>query len=237
MLILPAIDLKAGHAVRLLQGKANQETRYSNDPAAVARSFEQGGAKMLHVVDLDGAFQGKSANRAVIQAIRAAVAIPIEVGGGMRSRADIDAMLALGVDSVIVGTWAVRDPSTVEAALHAFGAERVQLGIDARDGRVSVQGWEESTALDAVMFALEWKARGVQRVIFTDIARDGTLQGPNLAAVRQFAQATGLRVTASGGVSCRADVERLRELEPLGVDRVIVGKALYEGTVTLAEIV
>jgi phosphoribosylformimino-5-aminoimidazole carboxamide ribotide isomerase len=192
---------------------------------------------MLHVVDLDGAFQGKSANRAVIQAIRAAVAIPIEVGGGMRSRADIEAMLALGVDSVIVGTWAVRDPSTVEAALHAFGAERVQLGIDARDGRVSVQGWEESTALDAVMFALEWKARGVQRVIFTDIARDGTLQGPNLAAVRQFAQATGLRVTASGGVSCRADVERLRELEPLGVDRVIVGKALYEGTVTLAEIV
>ncbi len=237
MLILPAIDLKAGHAVRLLQGKASEETRYSNDPVAVARSFEVSGARMLHIVDLDGAFQGQSANRDVIQAILAAVTIPIEVGGGMRSRADIDAMLAFGVDSVIIGTLAVHDPACVEEAVRSCGAGRIQLGIDARDGRVSVRGWEEHTSLDAIAFALEWKARGVQRVIFTDIARDGMLQGPNLPAIRQFAQATGLRVTASGGVSNRADVERLRELEPIGVDRVIVGKALYEGAVTLREIV
>lgn len=236
MLILPAIDLKGGRAVRLLQGRADQETRYSDDPVAVARGFEQAGAKMLHVVDLDGAFQGKSANREVIRAIRAALTIPIEVGGGMRSLADIEAMLDLGVDSAIVGTLAVRDPAAVQAALRRFGGERVQLGIDARDGKVAVQGWEERTALDAVAFGQQWKSHGVTRVIFTDIARDGMLQGPNVSAIRRFAEATGLRVTASGGVSSKTDIDHLRTLEPLGVDRVIVGKALYEGAVTLAEI-
>jgi phosphoribosylformimino-5-aminoimidazole carboxamide ribotide isomerase len=236
MLILPAIDLKGGRAVRLLQGRADRETRYSDDPVAVARAFAQAGAQMLHVVDLDGAFQGKSANREVIRAIRAALTIPIEVGGGMRSLADIESMLALGVDSAVIGTLAVRDPMAVQAALRKFGGERVQLGIDARDGKVAVQGWEESTGLDAVAFGREWRAHGVQRAIFTDIARDGMLQGPNLAAIRRFAEETGLRVTASGGVSGKADIDSLRALEPLGVDRVIVGKALYEGAVTLAEI-
>jgi phosphoribosylformimino-5-aminoimidazole carboxamide ribotide isomerase len=236
MLILPAIDLKGGRAVRLLQGRADQETRYSDDPVAVALGFEQAGAQMLHVVDLDGAFQGKSANKDVIAAIREALTIPIEVGGGMRSLADIEGMLGLGVDSAIIGTLAVRDPAAMRAALNRFGGERVQLGIDARDGKVAVQGWEEGTQLDAIAFAQEWKTHGVQRVIFTDIARDGMLQGPNVPAIRRFAEATGLRVTASGGVSGKADIDTLRMLESLGVDRVIVGKALYEGAVTLAEI-
>ncbi|HEX7926424.1 MAG TPA: HisA/HisF-related TIM barrel protein, partial [bacterium] len=207
-----------------------------DDPVAVARGFQQAGAKMLHVVDLDGAFQGKSANKEVIAAIRKALTIPIEVGGGMRSLADIEGMLGLGVDSAIIGTLVVRDPAAVQAALQRFGGERVQLGIDARDGKVAVQGWEESTRLDAIAFAQEWKAHGVQRVIFTDIARDGMLQGPNVPAIRRFAESTGLKVTASGGVSGKGDIDILRTLEPLGVDRVIVGKALYEGAVTLAEI-
>lgn len=236
MLILPAIDLKSGRAVRLLQGRADRETRYSDDPVAVARGFVAGGAKMLHVVDLDGAFQGRSANWEVIRAIREAVSIPIEVGGGIRSLSDIEAMLGLGIDSVIVGTLAVRDPDTVTAALGRFGGERVQLGIDARDGKVAVQGWEQGTAHDAVAFALAWKARGAQRVIFTDISRDGMLTGPNLPAIRRLAEATGLQVTASGGVSCKADLEALRTLEPLGVNRVIVGKALYEGKVSLEDL-
>lgn len=236
MLILPAIDLKSGRAVRLLQGRADRETRYSDDPVAVALGFVADGAKMLHVVDLDGAFQGRSANREMIRAIREAVPIPIEVGGGMRSPADIEAMLGLGIDSVIVGTLAVHDPETVVAALERFGGERIQLGIDARDGKVAVQGWEQNTTHDAVAFALAWKARGARRVIFTDIARDGMLNGPNLPAIRRLAEATGLQVTASGGVSCQADLEALRTLEPLGVDRVIVGKALYEGKVSLEDL-
>jgi phosphoribosylformimino-5-aminoimidazole carboxamide ribotide isomerase len=155
----------------------------------------------------------------------------------MRSMADIEATLGFGVDSVVIGTLAVRDPPTVQAALRRFGGDRIQLGIDARDGKVAIQGWAERTEHGAADFALEWKQHGVQRIIFTDIARDGMLQGPNVAAIRRFAQETGLRVTASGGVSNKADIDQLRALEPVGVDRTIVGKALYEGKVTLAEIV
>jgi phosphoribosylformimino-5-aminoimidazole carboxamide ribotide isomerase len=237
MLVLPAIDLKDGRAVRLAQGRADRETRYSDDPVAVARQFEQAGAKMLHLVDLDGAFQGRSANRPVIAAIRAAIRIPIEIGGGMRSLADMEAMFEAGLDSIIVGTLAVRDPAAVQAALSRHPGERVQLGVDARDGKVAVQGWEEATTLDAVAFAREWKARGITRAVFTDIARDGMMSGPNLPAIRAFAESTGLKVTASGGVSTRADLDQLRALESLGVDRAIVGKALYEGALDLREIV
>ena len=237
MLVLPAIDLKDGQCVRLAQGQADRVTVYSTDPVAVARRFQQAGARMLHLVDLDGAFLGHSANGAVIQAVRAAVHLPLELGGGMRSLASIQAALELGVDSVIVGTLAVREPALVQQALQRFSGERVQLGIDARGGKVAVQGWVEDTALDAVEFGRAWRARGVTRAVFTDIARDGMLQGPNLAAIRAFAQGTGLKVTASGGVSSLADVERLRELEPLGVDRAIVGKALYEGTLKLEDLV
>ena len=240
MLVIPAIDLKEGRCVRLSQGRAERAKVYDADPVAVAREFEGAGAKMLHLVDLDGAFGGptvkSAANLAVIRAILAAVRMPVELGGGMRSIGDIDAMLALGVDSAIVGTMAVRDPEQLEEALYRFGGERIQLGVDAREGKVAVEGWSSATALDAVEFALHWKARGVERVIFTDIARDGMMRGPNLEAIRRFAQGTGLRVTASGGVASPGDLERLAALEPLGVDRAIVGKALYEGTVTLAEV-
>lgn len=233
MWVLPAIDLKDGRCVRLLQGRADRETVYSTDAAAVARSFEAAGAAMLHVVDLDGAFHGRPANLAALGAIRAAVRLPIELGGGLRTLEDMQRMLDLGIDSLIVGTLAVREPQVVEQALARFSGERVQLGIDARDGKVAVSGWVEDTALDAVDFGKQWKQRGVQRVIFTDIARDGALSGPNVPAIRAFAERTGLKVTASGGVSGAADLDRLAELEPLGVDRVIVGKAIYEGTLSL----
>ncbi len=233
MLILPAIDLQAGRCVRLQQGRLEDETVYSADPAAVARDFVAAGARMLHLVDLDGAFRGASANLAAVQAIRAAVDVPLELGGGLRSEADVAGVLALGVDSAIIGTLAVRDPDGVARILQRFGGERVQIGIDARDGRVAVQGWAEETALDAGAFASQWRERGLQRAIFTDIARDGMLRGPNTAAIGQFARASGLRVTASGGVTSRADVQALCALEPAGVDRIIIGKALYEGTLTL----
>jgi phosphoribosylformimino-5-aminoimidazole carboxamide ribotide isomerase len=237
MIVIPAIDLKNGKCVRLAQGRADRETVYDPDPVAVARRFQAEGAQMLHLVDLDGAFSGRTANLEAIEAVRAAVSLPIELGGGMRALADVERMLGLGIDSVIVGTMAVRNPDELEAALERFSGARIQLGVDAREGKVAVQGWEEGTALDAVAFAQGWRERGVERVIFTDIARDGMMTGPNLAAIRAFAQGAGLKVTASGGVASPADLLRLAELEPLGVDRAIVGKAIYEGTVILAEVV
>ncbi len=237
MIVLPAIDLKDGNCVRLMQGRAERETVYERDPAAVARRFEHEGAKMLHLVDLDGAFSGRTANLEAIRAVRAAVPLPVELGGGMRSLEDVERMLGLGIDSVIVGTMAVRHPDALEAALERFSGERIQLGVDAREGKVAVAGWEEGTVLDAVDFARQWRQRGVARVIFTDIARDGMMGGPNVEAIRAFAQGAGVRVTASGGVSSAADLAALAELEPLGVDRAIVGKALYEGAISLAEVV
>jgi len=236
MLVLPAIDLKGGRCVRLIQGRADRETIYHDDPGHVAAEFQAAGAQMLHVVDLDGAFSGATANLAAIRAVRRAVTIPIELGGGMRTAEDIAGMLALGIDSVIVGTMAVKDPDGLRRALAADGQGRIQLGIDARDGNVSIRGWQEDTPLEAVAFAKEWKAHGIGRVIFTDIARDGMLQGPNLEAIGDFARGSGVAVTASGGVARAEDVRALASLEPLGVDRVIVGKALYEGTLKLAEV-
>ena len=237
MLIIPAIDLKNGKCVRLTQGRPDQETIYESDPAKMAKSFMADGARMLHLVDLDGAFQGKSGNLDSIEAIRSSVEIPLELGGGLRSLRNIETMFELGVNSVILGTIAVNDPGTVMAALEKFGPERIQIGIDVRDGYVAVKGWAEVTDLEAVAFALEWKERGIERVIFTDIGSDGMLGGPNLVAIRYFTEATGLRVTASGGVSDKADIRSIAALEPAGVDRMIIGKAFYEGTLKLADVV
>lgn len=236
MLILPAIDLKNGKCVRLRQGRMEDATEYSADPAAVAREFVAAGARMLHLVDLDGAFQGSSANLDAVKAIRAAVEVPLELGGGLRSVENIADVLDLGIDSTIVGTLAVRDPVAVERALARFGGERVQLGIDAREGRVAVQGWAEETALDAVAFAIQWRDKGIERIVFTDIARDGMLGGPNTVAIRAFARDSGVHVTASGGITDKGDVRSVVGLEADGVDRMIIGKALYEGTLTFADL-
>ncbi len=235
MLILPAIDLKGGRCVRLLQGVATAETVYSDDPVAMAQNFEAQGAKRLHVVDLDGAFEGKGANREQIAAIVQALPIPVQVGGGVRTREDISQLLELGVASVIIGTMAVKQPEELQQALEEFGGERVILGIDSRNRKVAVEGWQEGTELEDVAFARSWKAYGASRVIFTDIARDGMLTGPNLQALEDMARRSEMRVTASGGVSSLEDLQALKSLEAAGVDQVIVGKAIYEGKISLSE--
>ena len=235
MIVLPAIDLKNGQCVRLRQGEAHQATVYSENPVALAKMFEAAGAQKLHLVDLDGAFAGKTANLQSIQAIAKAVSIPIELGGGIRTQQDIETLLGLQIDSVIVGTMAVKNPSILKAALQEFSGEQIILGIDSRHGKVAVEGWAEQTEIDGVEFANSWKEHGVERIIFTDISRDGMLSGPNLEALRQFALGTQMKITASGGVASQADLEQLKGLEALGVDQVIVGKAIYEGTLSLQE--
>ncbi len=236
MLLIPAIDLKNGRCVRLLQGEAAAETVYSDDPASMARSFEDAGAKRLHLVDLDGAFKGKGANLVSIRAILKNISIPVQLGGGLRNAENIEKMFELGVSSVIVGTMAVKNPDVLEEVIQSFTGEKVILGIDARDRKVSIEGWQEGTEIDDVEFALRWKKFGIQRIVFTDIARDGMLSGPNLEALGDFARRTGLKIVASGGVSSMEDLELLKTLEVDGVDQVISGKAIYEGKLDLKEI-
>jgi phosphoribosylformimino-5-aminoimidazole carboxamide ribotide isomerase len=220
----------------LLQGREQDETVYDHDPAAVAERFVAAGAQRLHLVDLDGAFRGQGANLASIQEIVRRTRIPVQVGGGLRTREDVRRMLDLGVASVIIGTMAVKHPQELETALQEQSGEPLILGIDSRNRKIAVEGWQEDTELDDTEFALHWKERGVQRVVFTDIARDGMLTGPNLDALRDMAQRTGLKVTASGGVSSAEDLLQLQKLEADGVDQVIVGKAIYEGRIDLAEV-
>ena len=236
MLLIPAIDLKNGRCVRLLQGEAAAETVYSDDPASMARSFEDAGAKRLHLVDLDGAFKGKGANLVSIRSILKNISIPVQLGGGLRNAENIEQMFELGVSSVIVGTMAVKNPDVLEEVIQRFTGEKVILGIDARDRKVSIEGWQEGTEIDDVEFALRWKKFGIQRIVFTDIARDGMLSGPNLEALGDFARRTGLKIVASGGVSSMGDLELLKTLEVDGVDQVISGKAIYEGKLDLKEI-
>ena len=236
MLLIPAIDLKNGRCVRLLQGEADAETVYSDDPASMARSFEDAGAKRLHLVDLHGAFQGKSTNLASIRSILKNISIPVQLGGGLRNFKNIEQIFELGVSSVIVGTMAVKNPDMLEEVIQYFSGDKVILGIDARNRKVSIEGWQEGTEIDDVEFALHWKKLGIKRIVFTDIARDGMLNGPNLEVLGDFAQRTGLKIVASGGVSSMEDLELLKTLEEVGVDQVISGKAIYEGKLDLNEI-
>ena len=236
MLLIPAIDLKNGFCVRLLQGESDIETVYSSDPAAMAVKFEEAGAERLHLVDLDGAFQGEGANIPSIRSILKNVSIPIQIGGGLRTEEDIDTMIDLGVTSVIVGTMAVKLPSVLEKILKKYSDEQIILGVDSRDRKVSIEGWKENTEIQDVEFALRWKNYGIKRVVFTDISRDGMLSGPNLAALREMAEHTGLKIVASGGIASMEDLEQLKTLEPYGVDQVISGKAIYEGKIDLRKV-
>ena len=236
MLLIPAIDLKNGRCVRLLQGEADAETVYSDDPAAMARSFEDAGAKRLHLVDLDGAFRGQGTNLDCIHSILKTISIPVQLGGGLRTADDVERMLKLGVSSVIIGTMAVKNPDVFEDIIKRYSSEQIILGIDTRNRKVAIEGWQEGTEIFDVDFALHWKKVGIQRVVFTDIARDGMLSGPNMEALRNFARGTGLKIVASGGVSSMEDLELLKTLEADGVDQVISGKAIYEGKLDLKEI-
>ena len=234
MKIIPAIDLKNGRCVRLLQGREDQETVYGEDPVETALSFEEQGAKQLHLVDLDGAFRGESKNLEQVERIAKAVKVPLELGGGIRSLDDISRVLALGVHFVIIGTIAVKKPKIFEEAIRRFGNQLI-LGLDAKDEKVAVSGWLEVTEFSDEEFARQWKQLGIERVIYTDIARDGMLEGPNFKSLRRIAISTGLKLTASGGVSSIEDLKQMVQLEPHGVDQVIVGKAIYESQVNLKE--
>lgn len=236
MLIFPAVDLKEGKAVRLLQGKMEAATVYADQPLEVAQDFARQGAEYLHVVDLNGAFAGEPVNDRVIKEIVGAVSLKVQVGGGIRTLERIEELLELGVERVILGTVAVRDPELVAEAVRRYG-ERIVVGIDAKDGRVAVQGWAETTDIGVSELALEMKKAGVKRVIYTDIARDGMLQGVNVESTAELARASGLAVIASGGI---AGLEDLRQLQAqanqgIAIEGAIVGKALYAGAFTLKE--
>lgn len=232
MILYPAIDLKGGQCVRLLRGDMAAATVFGDDPAAQARSFAEAGCAWVHVVDLDGAFAGRPENAAAVEAILAAVSVPVQLGGGIRDMAAVEGWLAKGVARVILGTAAVRDPGFVRAAAARFPG-RVAVGIDARGGRVAVQGWAEETDIDAVDLARRFEDAGVAAVIFTDIERDGAMQGPNVEATAALARAVSIPVIASGGVSSLDDLRALKDCgAPL--DGVISGRALYDGRIEVA---
>ncbi|HQA07353.1 MAG TPA: 1-(5-phosphoribosyl)-5-[(5-phosphoribosylamino)methylideneamino]imidazole-4-carboxamide isomerase [Syntrophomonadaceae bacterium] len=235
MTIYPAIDLKDGQCVRLVQGKLTNQTVYSSTPADVAQRFQQQGARWLHIVDLDGAFSGKPANLKAIEAIADAVTIPFQVGGGLRKVSDVEQMLQAGASRVIIGTRAVEGPDFIKQLLDEFGNERIILGLDARDGKVAVQGWVETAELTAVDLGKQMKELGIKTAVYTDVSRDGLLAGPNLEATRQVAINTGLSIIASGGISAVEHISSLKAMEADGVVGAIIGKALYEGRITLAQ--
>lgn len=230
MLLYPAIDLMGGQAVRLKQGRASEKTVYSDDPVAVAREWEARGGDWLHVVDLDAAFSGTHGNLDQVRAIAAAVSIPVQMGGGMRDEESIARALEAGVARVVIGTKAAEDPDFVRRAVQAFGGEKVAVGIDARDGKVAVQGWAQTTGIDAAVLAARLAAMGIGALIYTDIATDGMLQGPNLGAIAGMVRSTPGPVIASGGVSSAADLAALGNIE--GLAGAIVGKALFDGRIT-----
>lgn len=236
MIVFPAIDLKEGKAVRLLQGRMEDSTVYAENPLEVAQRFLAEGSQFLHVVDLDGAFAGKPVNDEVIRNIVEKVSLRVQVGGGIRTLERIGELLQIGVERVILGTVAVRDPQLVAEAVKRYG-DRIIVGIDAKAGKVAVQGWAETTEMTASELALKMKDVGVQRIIFTDISRDGMLQGPNIERTVQLAQESQLQIIASGGVSNLDDLKKLQAQAQKGVsiEGAIVGKALYSGAFTLAE--
>ncbi len=231
MRIYPAIDIKDGKCVRLYKGRFDKMTVYGDDPAEMAKKWEAAGGEFIHVVDLDGALKGSGVNGAAIERICKSVSVPVQTGGGIRTMADIEQKLAFGINRVIIGTKAVSDIDFVKAAVSQYG-ERIVIGIDAKDGMVAVEGWEKTSDYTAVDFAKRMESIGVRTVVYTDIATDGTLAGPNTAAMRAMTENTGLAVIASGGVG---NIGHIRELIPTGVEGVIIGRALYTGDVDPAE--
>ena len=230
MKLYPAIDLKDGACVRLLQGDYNEVTIYGNNPAEMAKKWEDLGGNYLHIVDLDGAKAGESKNGAAVEAIVKAVNIPIELGGGIRTLEQIKAQLDRGVDRVILGSAAIKDPNLVKEAIATFGPDRIVVGVDAKNGQVAIEGWLEVTDTSALEFCKVLEEMGVKTVIYTDIAKDGMMQGPNIEETKKLVEATNLQIIASGGVSSMADLENL---EAIHVHGAIIGKALYVDAIDL----
>lgn len=234
--IIPAIDLRGGSCVRLSQGRKKETTVYDTDPVSVAIKFQKSGARVLHIVSLDGAFaETNSPNLQVLRKIIAATAMPIQFGGGLRTIEDIQDVLEAGVARVVIGTLAAESPDSLKELVRMFGSSRIAVGIDARDGRVLTRGWEAETSMTAVGFARTVTSFGIERVVYTDVSRDGMLIGLNVNETVRIARETGLKVTASGGVSSLEDLLSLKLVADSGVDSVIVGKALYEGRFSLQD--
>lgn len=234
MIVIPAIDLKEGRCVRLEQGEMHRDTVFSDNPAEQALKWQQAGAELLHLVDLDGAFAGQPKNKAAIEAILKALTIPAQLGGGIRDITTIEAYLSLGLSRVIIGTAAQRNPELVIEACQKFPGQIV-VGIDAKNGMVAVQGWAEVTDITAVDLAKKFEDCGVSAIIYTDISRDGMMAGPNLEATKSLAEAISIPVIASGGVSSLKDIENLMAIEASGISGAITGKAIYTGAIDLAE--
>ncbi|MFP4016057.1 MAG: 1-(5-phosphoribosyl)-5-[(5-phosphoribosylamino)methylideneamino]imidazole-4-carboxamide isomerase [Halanaerobiales bacterium] len=226
MEIIPAIDLKDGRCVRLVKGDYNRETVYSQEPLQMAKHWQQQGANRLHLVDLDGAKDGRPVNLDTIEEITAALDIPVQLGGGIRSLEIIDNYLKSGVDRVILGTIALQEPEVVKEAVDKYGPEKIVVGVDAKDGKVAVNGWLEDSQKTVEEMIDEMKDLGVRIFIYTDISKDGTLEGPDIAGLEKYNQIEDIELVASGGVSCFEDLEKLVKID---IGSVIVGKALYTG--------
>ena len=234
MILFPAIDLKNGQCVRLEQGDMNRATLFNADPAEQARAFERQGFEYLHVVDLDGAFAGKPVNASAVEALLNAVKLPVQLGGGIRDLKTVEGWLERGIRRVIIGTAAVRDPELVRAAATKFPG-RIAIGLDARDGKVAVQGWAETSEMTALDIARRFEDAGIAAIIFTDIARDGLLSGLNLDATIALAECISIPVIASGGLASIADVRALFEPRAKKLEGAISGRALYDGRLDAAE--
>ena len=234
MLIIPAVDIKGGRCVRLLQGREGSETIFSDDPSAMAARWEAEGAELLHVVDLDGAFRKSPQNLEALRRILDRVHIPVQLGGGIRSMETISIFLGLGVSRVILGTEAIRNPGLVEQACLAF-PQKIMVGIDARNGMVAIEGWTQTTEQRAIEVARGFEGYGLASIVFTDIHKDGMQSGPNIEETKRIAESVSTPVIASGGVADINDIKALSELEPLGVVGVITGRALYAGKLNLRQ--
>ena len=234
MIVIPAIDLKNGKCVRLLQGRMDDETIFSDDPAAVAQRWADQGAELIHVIDLDGAFEKRPVNLTIIERIREAVNVPIQVGGGIREEATIKTYLDAGIQKVIIGTEAINNSALVTAACRDYPG-KIVFGIDARNGLVAIDGWTRTTRIKAVDLARQYEDSGVAAINFTDIHRDGMQTGPNIEETGKLAESVSIPVVASGGVSSLADIRNLLPLASVGVAGVITGKALYTGSLNLQE--
>lgn len=232
MKLYPAIDLKDGKCVRLLQGDYNEVTVYGHNPSEMAKKWEQLGGDFLHIVDLDGAKAGKEINQDAICSIVEAISIPIEVGGGIRTIEDIELQLSRGVNRVILGSAAIKNQALVKEAIETFGSDKIVVGVDAKQGLVAIEGWLEVTDTTALSFCKTLEKMGVKTVIYTDISKDGMMQGPNIEETKRLVDETGLDIIASGGVSCMDD---LKALEQIGVYGAIIGKAIYTGAIQLDE--
>ena len=234
MRLYPAIDIKDGQCVRLKKGLFNDVTVYSDKPYEIARGFEQDGAKFIHTVDLDGALKGRGVNADTIRKIVSSVNIPVQMGGGVRTLENIKEVLDLGVYRVIIGTKAVENPDFIKQAIDKFGPEHIVVGVDAKDGLVAVEGWEKVSDKTALSLALAMKDMGVQTIVYTDISKDGMLQGPNIEQTKLLSDKTGINIIASGGMSC---VQDLKNINDAGIHGAIIGKALYENRINLKDAV